>query len=138
MKDKIIKYCFFIGYMVFEIIYALELIFPKLDSIIPDGLLGAILVSCFSVAFLLRIENFNKYIFIVFIIMLFEFSESTMLYGSKDFIVKTLKSETSIIIFIMMLFFSTELDPKKRLQEFRVISYCLMTFGNTETNCHMN
>lgn len=126
MKDKIIKYCFFIGYMVFEIIYALELIYPKLDAIIPDGLLGAILVLCFFVAFLLRLENFNKYIFIVFIIMIFEFSESAMVYGSKDFILKTLKSETSIIIFVMMLFFSTELDPKNRLQEFRIISYCLI------------
>ncbi len=81
-----------------KLIYAFKLIYPRLGEMIPDGLLGVILVVCFFVAFLLRIENFNKYIFLVFMIIYFEFSESAMVYGSKDFIVKTLKSETSIII----------------------------------------
>lgn len=129
MTEKIIRYCFFIGYLIFEFVDILKLFYPIIDTIIPNGLLGVVLVFSFFIAFLLRIKNFNRYIAIVLIIIFFKFIESAFIYGNNEFVCEIINSDLSIIIFIMMLFYSTELEPDKRLRDLRIISYFIISFN---------
>ncbi|MGD9679056.1 MAG: O-antigen ligase family protein [Vulcanibacillus sp.] len=125
-KKRIVKYCFAVGYLIFEFVELLKLFNPIVDTIIPDGLIGSIFIACFLIGFLLRIRDYNRYISTVFIIIFLAFTESAIIHGNTGIITDIIKSNTSLIIFVMMLFYSTELDPENRIQELRIISYLLI------------
>ena len=128
-RKRIVKFCFIIGYLIFEVIELLKLIYPVVGTVIPDGLVGFIFIACFLSGFLLRIRDYNRYITIVLIIIFLAFTGSAILHGNIGITTDIIKSNTSLIIFVMMLFYSTELEPDNRFKELRIISYFLIVIN---------
>lgn len=117
---------FYIGYCIFSILEAAEIVFPNIRNYIPDGLFGIISLGCLFLAFFLRFKFINLYALsaIIFLIILCLISSFNI--DNSFQILEIFFTIPNIINVCLLLFFSTEDAPEERNKQLINISYFMV------------